>query len=60
MDNMYKRGSRPIDTIIAAIGIIQVIIGCKLIEINEIVILDHCTYIIDVNLNKYFEEYFSQ
>ena len=34
--------------------------GCKLIEINEIVILDHCTYIVDVNLSNYFEEYFSQ
>ena len=34
--------------------------GYKLIETNEIVISDYYTYIIDVNLNEYFKEYFSQ
>ena len=57
---MYKRGSRLIDTIAATTGIMQVIEGCKLIETNEIVISDYHTYIIDVNLSNYFEEYFSQ
>ena len=60
MDNIYKRGSRLIDIIAVSPGLIEVVEGCVLLEINNIVISDHRSYIIDLNLQRYFDKTFSE
>jgi len=60
MDNMHKRGSRPIDTIAVSPGLIDILEEYVLLEINDIVILDYRSYIIDLNLQRYFDNTFSK
>ena len=59
MNSTNKRGSLPIDTIAVSEGILEYIKGCKLLSYAEIVMLDHQSYVIDVNLEEYFEDNFS-
>ena len=54
MDNTYKIGSRPIDSITALQGIINCIEGYKLVEVNKVVLSDHRGYLVDINFELYF------
>jgi len=56
MDNMYQKGSKPINTITVSPGIIEYIEGYSIIEINKIIIMDHCLYLVDINFKNYFQE----
>jgi len=59
LNRTNKRGSVPIDTIVATEGIISYVEGCKILSFEEIVFSDHRSYVIDVNLEEYFEDTFS-
>ena len=59
MDNTHKKGSRPIDSVATMPKIISCIEGCKLIEVNQIMINDYRDYLIDLNFKLYFSEQMS-
>jgi len=44
---------------VATEGIISYIEGCKMLSFEEIVFSDHRSYVIDINLEEYFEDTFS-
>ena len=54
MDNRYIIGSKPINTIIVILNIIEYIEEYKLFEANEIIITNHWSYIVDINFERYF------
>jgi len=56
LDRTYKNGSKPIDSIAATCGIMDFVEGCKLLSYNEIVETDHRAYMVDVNIEEYFDE----
>ena len=56
MDKMEIQGSKPIDTIAASHRILEYVEGCFLLEYNEIVFTNHRSYVIDMNLEEYFNE----
>jgi len=59
LDNTNVNSRHPIDSIAASAGIMQYIEGCKLLNNNDILYSDHRSYIIDVNLEEYFNDQFS-
>ena len=59
LDHIYRDGSKCIDSIIATSNILRYIEGSTLLEIDEIIDIDHRAYLIDINLSQYFEEEFS-
>ena len=59
MSSTNKNGSKPIDTIAATEGIIEHVEGCKLLSHAEVVMSDHRSCVIDVNLDEHYEECFS-
>ena len=59
LNSTNKWGSLPIDTIAASEGILEYIEGCKLLSYAEIAISNHWLYVIDMNLEEYFEDNFS-
>ena len=59
MDNTEERGSKPIDTIAVSYGISEYIEGSKLIECNDIIFTNHRSYIIDINIEDYFNDQLS-
>ena len=50
---------RPIDSVAISVGAIQCIEGCQLLEYHDIVMSDYKAYLIDFNLEEYFQEEFS-
>ena len=56
MDKTYVHGSNPIDTIAMSEGLLEYVEGSKLLSHNEIVNTDHRAYVVDVNLEGYFED----
>ena len=50
------KGSSLIDSITVLEGTLEYVEGCKLLENNEIVCLDYQSYLVDINLKKYFRE----
>ena len=60
LDKTYKNGSTPIDSIAATNGVMDFVEGCELLGYNEIVETDHRAYMIDVNINEYFDEEFNE
>ena len=56
IDPAQKRGLNCTDGIFIAEEMIEVIEGSKLLEVNEIVVTDHRSYIIDINLKEYFQD----
>jgi len=44
-----------IDTIAVTPNIIECIKGYKLLEVNDIIITDYHTYLVDINFEKYFQ-----
>ena len=59
MDNTEERGSKPIDTIAASYRISKYVEGSKLIECNDIIFTDHRSYIVDINIEDYFNNQLS-
>jgi len=51
---MHKNGSKCIDLVVVTPEILQWVEGSKLCEINEIVEIDHRFYVIDINMEGYF------
>ena len=49
MDPTHKRGLRPIDIIAALSNVIECIEGYQLLEVNEIIISKHKSYLVDIN-----------
>ena len=60
MDKTYINGSNSIDTIAVSEGIMEYVEGVKLIAHNEIVTMDHRAYVVDINMEEYFSDEFSQ
>jgi len=58
LDSTYKHGSKQIDSIAATNGIMDYIEGCRLINYNEIIESDHRAFMIDVDIEEYFEDEF--
>ena len=59
LDKTYKNGSSPIDSIVALSSIMEYVVGYHLINYNEIVERDYQAYVIDINIEEYFDEAFS-
>jgi len=59
MDKTYINGRFQIDSIAASNGIMNYIEGCQVVDNNEIIHTDHRGYVIDVNLQEYFDDNFS-
>ena len=53
------RGLFPIDSIALSSGIMSYIEEVKLMDQNDFVILDHKSYLIDANLEDYFDNHLS-
>ena len=60
MDHTEVRGSKLIDTIAASHGIMEYVEGSILLEYNELIFTDHRAYIVDLNLEDYFEDQLSK
>ena len=41
LDKIYKNGSSPVDSIAALSSIMEYVIGCRLMNYNEVVEMDH-------------------
>jgi len=54
-ESTYCYGSKCINTIAAIAGIINYVDGCTIIECNELIITNHREYLVDVNLERYFD-----
>ena len=59
MDHTEVRGSKPIDTVAASYRIIDYVEDSQLLECNDIVFTDHRAYVIDINLEDYFNDQLS-
>ena len=51
------RDLKCIDSIFTIERVLEVIEGSKLVEINNIVIIDYRGYVLDMNIESYFEQY---
>ena len=59
MDNTNVKGSYPIDSIAASSEISEYIEGCQMVDHNEIIYIDHRGYMVDINLEDYFNDQMS-
>jgi len=50
----------PINSIAATHGILEFIEECKLLPYNEVIFSDHRAYVVNINLEEYFNEQLSQ
>ena len=55
LDNAHVRGSVPIDSIAISSRLMSHVERIKLLERNEVVTSDHRAYLLDVNVEEYFE-----
>ena len=55
MDNTYLTRLRPIKIVAVSPNLIECIEGYKILEVNDIIITDYRLYIIDINLERYYE-----
>ena len=55
IDNIHISGSWPINSIVATLFIMNCIEGCKLLDANEVLLTDYRSYLVDINLERYFE-----
>ena len=55
----YECGSKCVDFVLGTEGVMNIVDGIELIECNEKVDSDHRGYLIDVNLEEFFESSFS-
>ena len=59
MDNIHITSSKPIDSIVVSNNLIKCVEGYELVEAREILINNYRSYIIDLNLERYFNEQMS-
>jgi len=59
LNKTYMNGLTLIDSIAAANGILECVEGCKLLKNNEVACTDHRVYVVDIGLEEYFSEQFS-
>ena len=55
IDNIHISSSQPIDSIVATLFIINCIKGYKLLDANEVLLIDYRSYLVDIYLERYFE-----
>ena len=55
LDSTHAVESKYIDSIAMSYDLLEFVKGCRLYEINEIINTDYRSYIIDLNIEKYFE-----
>ena len=60
LDCTYIGGSRYTDSIEGTQNILDFVEGSKLLEANEITILDYHAFVININMESYFEEILSE
>ena len=60
LDKICKKGSKPIDSIVVKSGVMDYVEGCELLSYNKIVEIDYRAHMIDVNIDKYFNEEFNK
>ena len=53
-DATYEFGKKCIDSILASIGVILKVESVKMTKYSKIVIMDYQEYLIDININEYF------
>ena len=53
-DNTHKYGKNCIDAALCTYGVIQFIEGCQMTECDEIILNDHRGYIVDINIEEYY------
>ena len=58
LDRTFWYGSKSIDSVVVTLNILQCVEGSKLLEINEVVRIDCRSYLIDINLEMYFDKEF--
>ena len=56
LDPTFIRGSKCIDSIAATYNLLDFVEGSKLLEAHEITIIDHRSFIIDINIERYFDD----
>ena len=54
MDLTFIRGSKCINSIVATYSLLDFVEGSKLLEAYEITITDYRSFIIDINMERYF------
>ena len=59
LDSTNINGSKPIDSIALSSGVIDFIEGAKLLGNKNVIITDHRAYMIDFNMEEYFQDQFS-
>ena len=59
LDKTHIRGSSPIDSIALSSRIMDYIEGVQLMNQNDFVMSDYRSYLLDLNLEEYFEDHFS-
>jgi len=52
MDNAHITRSKPADTVVVSLNLIEYAKGCKLLETNKIIATDYRSYLINVNLKR--------
>ena len=53
-DQTYKNGSKQIDAVFSTESIVRVARGSKIVDFDEIIIIDYQGFLIDINVNEYF------
>ena len=56
LDKICIEGLKCIDSVVIFQNLLDSMKGFKLLEVNEVTILDHWVLLIDINLEEYFEE----
>jgi len=59
LDPTNIKGIKPIDSIAVTSGIMKFVEGVKLLDNNDVVISDHRAYVMDLNVEEYFQDQFS-
>jgi len=59
LDPTNIKGTKPIDSIAVTSRIIKFVEGVKLLYNNDIVMSDHRVYVMDLNVEEYFQDQFS-
>ena len=59
LDITYIHSSAPIDSIAVSSGLLDFVEGIQLLDHNEIIMLDHRSYLMDINIESYFNNQFS-
>jgi len=59
LDKTHIRGSSPIDSIALSSRIMDYVEGVQLMNQNDFVMSDHRSYLLDLNVEEYFEDHLS-